>query len=189
MPFLDHFRLIAPFYEMLLGDSHQTDWSMILNLSGGMKILDVGGGTGRIAHFLLKDKCQVFIADESIGMLRQALKKIGIRTVCSMAEALPFPSQHFDRVIMVDAFHHMNNQALAAREMFRVLCIGGILAIQEPDINSFAVKLIALAEKILLMRSHFLDSSQISALFDNLPVVVDLHREDRSFWIHVQRMA
>jgi ubiquinone/menaquinone biosynthesis C-methylase UbiE len=189
MPFLDHFGLIAPFYEKFLGDSRQTDWSQILNLFEGMKILDVGGGTGRIAHFLLKDKCQVYVADESIGMLRQALLKIGIQTVCSNAEALPFHSQNFERVIMVDAFHHISNQALAAREMFRVLCMGGLLIIQEPDINSFAVKLIALAEKILLMRSHFLDSGQISALFDNLPVAIDVQREDRSFWIHVQRMA
>jgi ubiquinone/menaquinone biosynthesis C-methylase UbiE len=189
MPFLDHFGMIAPFYEKLLGDAHQTDWPKMLHLSTGMKVLDVGGGTGRVAQNILNENCQVFVADESIGMLRQASLKNGIRAVCSKAEALPFPSLHFERVIMVDAFHHVSNQVDTAREMFRVLCLGGVLVIQEPDINVFAVKLIALAEKLLLMRSYFLDADQISALFDKMPVVINILKEDRSVWIHIRRQV
>ena len=37
----------------------------------------------------------------------------------------------------------------------RVLKPGGRLVIEEPDLNHKGVKLLALAEKILLMRSHF----------------------------------
>jgi demethylmenaquinone methyltransferase/2-methoxy-6-polyprenyl-1,4-benzoquinol methylase len=42
---------------------------------------------------------------------------------------------------------------------------GGLLVIEEPDIRTFGVKLIALAEKLLLMRSHFLAPDEIMKLF------------------------
>ena len=57
---------------------------------------------------------------------------------------------------MVDALHHVINHGQTAREMYRVLKPGGRIVIEEPDIRSFYVKLIAVAEKLLLMRSHFL---------------------------------
>jgi demethylmenaquinone methyltransferase/2-methoxy-6-polyprenyl-1,4-benzoquinol methylase len=47
----------------------------------------------------------------------------------------------------------------------RVLEPEGRSVIEEPDIRTFGVKLVALAEKILLMRSHFLSPIQIASLF------------------------
>ena len=46
-----------------------------------------------------------------------------------------------------------------------VLKPGGSIVIEEPDIRKFTVKLIALAEKITLMRSHFLSPDKIAGLF------------------------
>jgi demethylmenaquinone methyltransferase/2-methoxy-6-polyprenyl-1,4-benzoquinol methylase len=66
---------------------------------------------------------------------------------------------------MVDAFHHVVDQAATAFEMLRVLNPGGLLVIEEPDIRTFGVKLIAVAEKLLMMRSHFLSPEQIASLF------------------------
>jgi len=40
-----------------------------------------------------------------------------------------------------------------------------VLVIEEPDIRTFGVKLIAIAEKLLLMRSHFLAPDAILELF------------------------
>ncbi|KAA0260584.1 MAG: methyltransferase domain-containing protein, partial [Chloroflexi bacterium] len=73
----------------------------------------------------------------------------------------------FERIIMVDALHHVENHSRTADEMFRVLKPGGILVIEEPDIRTFGVKLIAIAEKLLLMRSHFLAPDAIMKLFRN----------------------
>jgi len=44
---------------------------------------------------------------------------------------------------------------------------GGRIIIEEPDIRNFRVKLLALGEKLALMRSHFLSPQQIFSLFDN----------------------
>ncbi len=65
---------------------------------------------------------------------------------------------------MVDALHHVLDSRQTAGELWRVLKAGGKIVIEEPDIRKFAVKLVAIAEKLLLMRSHFLSASAIEQL-------------------------
>ena len=148
-------------------------------------LLDAGGGTGRVASALLDQAAQVIVADVSLGMLRFAASKPGLRAAAAQTELLPFPDNFFDRVIMVDAFHHVIHQANTAHELFRVLKPGGRIVIEEPDIRSFGVRLIALGEKLLLMRSHFLAPDQIAALFDSAQTHVVA--KDSSAWIVVNK--
>jgi demethylmenaquinone methyltransferase/2-methoxy-6-polyprenyl-1,4-benzoquinol methylase len=68
---------------------------------------------------------------------------------------------------MMDALHHVRDQHLTASELWRVLTPGGRIVIVEPDIRKPMVKIIALGEKLLLMRSHFLSSGGIASLFRN----------------------
>ncbi|MGD0877948.1 MAG: methyltransferase domain-containing protein [Anaerolineales bacterium] len=89
----------------------------------------------------------------------------GLPTVCAQAEFLPFSSGSFERVIMVDALHHVFDQRQSAYELFRVLVPGGRIVIVEPDIHQFIVRVIAIFEKALLMRSHFLSGDNIAGLF------------------------
>ena len=188
MPMIDHFGMIAPLYERVFGVGHQTDWRAELALSQGMRLLDVGGGTGRIAQHLLCESCHVIVADESLKMLQEAREKNTLHTACSLAEELPFSRMSFDRVIMVDAFHHVADQERTARELFRVLKPGGILLIEEPDIRLVFVKFIALAEKLLFMRSHFLDRDKIMDFFRACPASVSVTEKDGSIWVRVQRL-
>jgi demethylmenaquinone methyltransferase/2-methoxy-6-polyprenyl-1,4-benzoquinol methylase len=163
MPF-DHFNLIAGLYDR--GGQFNFSELMIglFSLSPNHRVLDAGGGTGRIAAALRDMVREVLVVDVSCGMLRRAVKK-ELAAVCAPAEALPFPCGSFDRIVMMDALHHVYDQRQTIHELWRVLIPGGRIIIIEPDIRKFIVKMIALGEKALLMRSHFLNAKEIISLF------------------------
>lgn len=158
----DLFSWLAPFYDRIFS---QPDPGALeeLGLGEGAIVLDIGGGTGRVTQ-LLQAKAKVVVVDLSPGMLARAKGK-GLAVCRARAEALPFASGTADAVIVVDAFHHFSDHSRAAGELVRVLKHGGKLFLEEPDIANLAVKLIALGEKILLMRSRFYDLSTLVCFF------------------------
>ena len=171
----DHFGLLAPIYEKFIRASHPEALDELAELAIGGPLLDVGGGTGRVSQFLIDRAQPVVIADLSLKMLRQTQLKHDLRPVCSHSEKLPFPDDYFERVIMVDALHHVCDQQQTADELWRVVKPGGRIIIEEPDINRGLVKLVALGEKIALMRSHFLSPPEIVMLFAPYPTQPVIH--------------
>ena len=180
---LDHFDIIAPIYARVTYSSLDR-MRELAGLPVQGRLLDIGGGTGRVASALLEDVQEVVIADVSRGMLNQT-DRPALKPVCAHSEYLPFPDDFFERVIMVDALHHVIDQSISASEMFRVLKPGGRIVIEEPDIRTFGVKMIALAEKLLLMRSHFLAPAQIASLFRSGEK--SIISEDSSAWVVISK--
>ena len=88
---------------------------------------------------------------------------------------------------MVDAFHHVVNQRKTANDLWQILKPGGRIVIEEPDVRSFRVKLIALAEKLALVRSHFLAPPQIADLFHFPSSRVQINTEGTNAWIIVEK--
>jgi demethylmenaquinone methyltransferase/2-methoxy-6-polyprenyl-1,4-benzoquinol methylase len=155
---------MAPFYDRLFAGLDAGALATHLAMEPGMRLLDLGGGTGRVSAGLGISAAIVLVADPAPGMLRQARAK-GLTAVRAQAEALPFATASFDRVLVVDAFHHFADQPLAAAEMVRVLKPEGRLLVAEPDLRRWPVKGIALAEKVLLMQSHFYAPEALASLF------------------------
>jgi len=188
MPQFDHFAAIAPLYARVTY-SKTNLMREIAKLPVKGSLLDVGGGTGRVSSALRDLVDEVVIADVSFGMLKQTLRP-ALKPVCGGSEALPFADNSFERVIMVDALHHVIDHTESAIEMFRVLKPGGVLVIEEPDIRTFGVKLIALAEKLLLMRSHFLAPDQIMELFVNFASgEKKIKAEDGTAWVVIEKVT
>jgi ubiquinone/menaquinone biosynthesis C-methylase UbiE len=185
MPF-DHFNAIAGFYDRAGTFSWAEPMAGLLSITPDNRVLDAGGGTGRVANVLRELVHSVVIADASPGMLRQAIKK-GLPAVNTPIESLPFPAESFDRIIMIDALHHVLSQVQTTRELWRVLARGGRLLIVEPDIQKFSVKLLALMEKVLLMRSHFLSAEKMVALFENPDADVSVVHEDYTAYILIKK--
>jgi ubiquinone/menaquinone biosynthesis C-methylase UbiE len=184
MPF-DHFGLIAPIFSRVEYSSLETLLEQA-DLPTQGRVLDAGGGTGRVANAIREHAGEVVIADPSLGMLHQADRtRLGL--TCSNSEALPFPNASFERIIMVDALHHVIHQGQTAREMYRVLKPGGRIVIEEPDIRSIYVKLIAVAEKMLLMRSHFLAPSKIVGLFSFDSAITSIYAADHNAWVVIEK--
>lgn len=182
---IDHFGLIAPIFSSVGYSSLETMLEQAALPTPG-RVLDAGGGTGRVADAIREHAGEVVIADPSLGMLRQA-DQTQLGLTCSNSEALPFPDDSFERVIMVDALHHVTHQGGTAREMYRVLKPGGRIVIEEPDIRSFYVKLIAVVEKILLMRSHFLAPKRIVDLFSFDSASASVHAAEHNAWVVIEK--
>ncbi len=168
MPTNRHFDLLAPLYDRVMRAPDPTRLRSLLELPVPGLLLDAGGGTGRLARALCGGAGRWVICDLSLPMLRQAKGSwpgdCAVRLNLARAERLPFPANRFDRIVVVDAFHHFADQPGAARELARVLRPGGRLVIEEPDIRRPWVKLIALAETLAGMGSRFRRGEEIAAL-------------------------
>ncbi len=164
MAVFDHFDFLAPIYETFIPGRGSEALLAQLRLPAAGPVLDAGGGTGRVAQYLRGKAEPVIVADLSRQMLAQAKLKDGLTLVCAHTEVLPFASHSIPRIILVDALHHVIDQRHTLEELWRILAPGGRLVIEEPDLRTFGVKLLALAEKAALMRSHFLTPPQIADL-------------------------
>jgi demethylmenaquinone methyltransferase/2-methoxy-6-polyprenyl-1,4-benzoquinol methylase len=180
-----HFNFLAPFYDRAIPFERLEQTLKALDLPHAGTLLDAGGGTGRVAEALRPHVGSVIVADVSRGMLAQAYQK-NLAVASAETERLPFADGTFDRVLMVDALHHVVHQADTVRELYRVLKPGGRLVIEEPDYRTFAVKLIAIGEKLALMRSHFLSPPQIAAL---LPpeAKARIESEEHTAWVIAEK--
>jgi ubiquinone/menaquinone biosynthesis C-methylase UbiE len=184
MPF-DHFSFIAPLYNRQSSYSSLEIMIKTADLPTAGRLLDVGGGTGRVASVLSKFASEVFVVDPSRGMLRFAATKPGLHVIAGLSEQLPFPDDFFQRIIMVDVFHHVASQIETAHELMRVLKPGGRIVIEEPDIRTFNTKLIAFIEQLLLMRSHFLTPNQITCLFSSKKVGIST--KGINSWVMIEK--
>ena len=187
MPLLSHFDFLAPFYEAFIKPRAPQKLVDLAASPTEGRLLDAGGGTGRVAQFLQGMAAAVVVVDLSLSMLKEAHKKKGLYPVRSYCEALPFSDSSFARIIMVDALHHVFHQRKTAQELWRVLQPGGRIIIEEPDVRTFAVKLVALAEKLALMHSHFLTPSQIARLFPYPDACVRIETGNATAWIVVEK--
>lgn len=183
----DHFNLISPIYDWVFGRSANLRIREWIELEPHHRLLDVGGGTGRVTVRFLSTTPKAFVVDSALKMLQKAQLK-GVPAINAHSEALPFQSKAFDRIIMVDAFHHVADQQLTLDEIWRLLAPGGRLIIEEPDIRHGAVKLIALGEKLLLMRSQFQKPKDILAMC-NYEDVENTHQfsEKGIAWVIIEK--
>jgi ubiquinone/menaquinone biosynthesis C-methylase UbiE len=184
MPLLDHFSWIAPYYDRIFYLPHADSLVARVQPEPHHRLLDVGGGTGRVARHFAGQVAQVCILDPSATMLQEGQRK-GICITRGEAEELPFCSGTFDRIIMVDAFHHLRDQQVAVHELMRVLAAGGRLVVEEPDIADWRVKWVALGEKALMMRSHFCAPERMRAMFERAGGDAHVESEGFTSWIVV----
>ena len=103
-------------------------------LKAGMKVLDVGVGTGLVAAqacILAGNPALVTGVDPSPGMMAASKLPKTMVLMEDRAESLPFPDNHFDFLSMGYALRHISDLGVAFAEFERVLKPGGRLCILE----------------------------------------------------------
>lgn len=103
-------------------------------LKAGMRIVDIGTGTGLVAREAARitgDAALVIGVDPSPGMLASARLPEGVRLVEGRAEAIPYPDANFDFLSMGYALRHISDLSVAFREFHRVMKPGAKLCLLE----------------------------------------------------------
>jgi len=116
-------------------DEVETRFAMhLLKPFPGMRILDVGCGTGNFSLKLARLGCSVTGIDISEKMLTFAREKaqkeqLPVEFMPMDASDLEFPEEAFDAVVSIVVLEFMQNQQKTLDEMFRVLKKGGKLLV------------------------------------------------------------
>ncbi len=185
----NHFDILAPIYDRVIGGHQIGNLIRLANLPINGILLDVGGGTGRVSARMQNRVSKVVIVDSSFKMLIQAKGKKELNVVCALAEKLPFPENFFDRIIMVDAFHHVFNQRETSLELWRLLKPKGRIVIEEPNIEKLSVRILSILEKLALMQSHFMSPNDIAKMFDYPNSSVRIVKERFNSWIIIHKFS
>ncbi|MBI9079577.1 MAG: class I SAM-dependent methyltransferase [Pseudodesulfovibrio sp.] len=123
------------------------------HLSAEETVLDIGCGCGTFTPFISP------ICDQYVGMdissdlllsCRGVARDYDLNNVTltnGSADCLPFASNSFDKLVVVDVIHHIYNLEAAIHEFRRVLKPGGRALVFEPNKLNFALALLCLFDR------------------------------------------
>lgn len=175
------FDMTAPVYEWL-HFSGQKKTLVFFSDSGFLRptddVIDLAGGTGRVAEKIVPFVRSITVVDASEPMLAVCRKK-GVKAIAGFAEKIPFADASVDRIIVIDAFHHFQDPAASLEEMYRVLKPGGQIFIEEVNPASLFGKFLKFAENVLGMGSRFYlpeKLAEISSAVFQKPEIIRLNR-------------
>lgn len=123
-----------------LEDVYGTDERILDNLSKhvtleGLKVLEVGAGTGRDTDKIASKKAVAFALDyseESLDLMSKSLQQ-PVQIVCGDALCLPFRDESFDVVFHQGLLEHFRDPGKLLDENVRVLRRGGALLVDVPQ--------------------------------------------------------
>jgi ubiquinone/menaquinone biosynthesis C-methylase UbiE len=116
-----------------------------LELAPGMRVLEIGPGSGFYTGALVGDNADVTLTclDLQPAMLQKLRRRLGARTphlVCGSASELPFRDGSFDRITLMSVLGEVPDRSGALRECARTLSEDGRLLVAEalPDADYIA---------------------------------------------------
>jgi SAM-dependent methyltransferase len=129
------FDRLAPQYDQVLPffASMAAQVVAAVPFTSGIRVLDLGAGTGAMTGQALARGCRVAAIDAAPAMVAR-LRREHPRAMAMVMDAheLAFADESFDLVAAGFVMHLLDNPVAAAREARRVLAPGGLLALTLP---------------------------------------------------------
>jgi SAM-dependent methyltransferase len=129
----------------------------------GMRVLELGCGTGYFTRELARSGADIVAVDVSPELLEIARADC-CTNVCyeiQNACAMSYPDAVFDSVVGSSVLHHLEPKE-ALREIYRVLKVGGTICFTEPNMLN---PQIALQKNVSWIKRHLGDSPDETAFF------------------------
>lgn len=109
---------------------------MLRHLKPGQEVLNIGVGSGVLERLGLAKGVKMYSLDPSQKAIESLRKLPGIanRAQVGYAQAMPFPAEAFDAVVMSEVLEHLDDDTLtkALKETVRVLKPDGLLLASTP---------------------------------------------------------
>lgn len=166
------FRYCAGSYDKIMKQFKLDLSDIILENIGnitGKKILDIGGGTGTLANLLQCKGAELTLVDPSVEMTQKAREKnkdimIYTKSLQDLDDKLQ--GEYFDKVIIRDALHHIENVDEILALSYKYLKPRGEILIWEFNRNSFKAKIICFLERLCLEKSRMFTPESLSQMCD-----------------------
>ena len=164
----DPYRRVANIYDRLF--ESQTSGLRLIGVrmflpKKGMKVLDVGCGTGIHLDMYRRFNCNLYGIDTSPSMLDVARSRLGENAELHLGEAtqMPYKKDTFDLVLCMLALHEMDQltRILVLSEIRRVLKTDGHILLVDyhtghvRPVKGWLTKLIVVLSEIAAGRRHF----------------------------------
>jgi SAM-dependent methyltransferase len=134
------------------------------HLGAGMRVLELGCGTGYFTRELARSRADIVAIDVSPELLEIARANCSGRNVryeIQNASALSYPDAVFDSVVGSSVLHHLELEE-ALREIHRVLKVGGTIYFTEPNMLN---PQIAVQKNVRWVKRKLGDSPDETAFF------------------------
>ncbi|MBU3918616.1 methyltransferase domain-containing protein [Patescibacteria group bacterium] len=147
------FNRVGPYYNIIpvLLRSNYSFIGKEMVLNKGEKVLDVGGGTGKVAKEIVDlFDAEVTILDSCESMLKRVKNHPCINIIRGDIEKNALKDKSFDVILCIDTLHHLSNPKLGLEQMYRILKPGGTIFIQDFDITKIRTRILNFIEEYFL---------------------------------------
>lgn len=181
----DSYRYIAGFYDRIFEPVNSGLYSLgarMLQPQPGMKVLDVGCGTGAHLAVYANAGCDVYGIDSSASMLGVARKRLGDRADLSLENAtlMPYEDNSFDLLLCMLVLHEMDQptRISALAEMKRVIRPDGCMLLIDfhagpvRPLKGWFMKPFIYMSELAAGRRHFRNYRHFISI-DGLPAIIE----------------
>ncbi|MHA1202340.1 MAG: class I SAM-dependent methyltransferase [Candidatus Heimdallarchaeaceae archaeon] len=140
-------------------------------------LVDLGGGTGRVATLFLNYVNECLVLDRSFEMIKQAQNKSrNLLLVQGTGDSMPFRENTIKQIFVNDVLHHIRKQKETLQESHLVLKENGRLIIRDYDRKYIGNIFLFIFEKILRFGSVFFSPQELKDQCQEIGFLVNWKR-------------